>query len=234
MKALLGLLIATMGIGFQANAGEEGPVTGCSDVIERASAYQFHRYLNDNNNCFFSALPMDGEPFYYHYRSYLFTDKGTMMVFNSYEKEEVTDGARVFMIFPRNRLPSLEVVDGRPVMKSATEGVDLILHEKKSIIYGMNGGTATEDYTVSPKNAGGVELSEMKTLIMDAGFTALKDPTSDLSRKSTFKDIKGNSCTVKNSEVFKNAGTSDTIFKFNDKELKTFLGKRCPQIFVNW
>lgn len=206
----------------------------CSEIFKRAGAYQFHRFFGNNGKCYFSSQPMDNPPFYYHYRSFLFTDDGLFMIFNSYEGFDVTDGARNFMIFPRNQTPSLAFEDTKPVMKSATSGFELVLHPTKSIIDSIHGGDFAEDYNINPTNNGGVEIFNMKTLILDSGFAVKKSSFADMTAESVFKDVAGHECRVVNKEVYHFVNHDDVAFNFSDAELKEFLAQRCPEIVVNW
>lgn len=154
------------------------------------------------------------------------------MVFNSIDEKEygVSDGARTYMLFPRNQVPTVSDQGDLAYFKSSTKGIELILNLKNSGIVGMVGGKAVEDPKVHPHNKGGLELSNVKALVLDGGWMNYGDPLGEPRGKSTFIDPQGNKCVITNKEVFEYDNDGDNIFKFTDKELKDFLKTRCPNL----
>lgn len=202
----------------------------CSEIIQQVGFYSYQRYQGQFA-CYLMASPQGvGST----YRSPILTDEGMFMIFNSYQNQRASDGARVFYFFPRERIPNFEIVQGQPVLRSSTNGIDILMSPRKVGFLGMNGGVLREAPVVSPQNKGGIEISKVKTLWLDAGFMLGADPTADLSSSSRFTDLDGRTCVVKNKEIFTAQGSYDSYFHFTDEELKKFLAKRCPQLKVNW
>lgn len=204
--------------------------TTCTTEFQKIGAYAYHRYQGQRH-CFLSAASLGGS---YNYRAPLLTDEGTFMIFNSYENQNVSDGARVFYFFPRTRIPSFELINNQVVLHTAADGIDILLHPVKQIFVGMNGGVLSEDYDVNPFNKGGIEISKVQTLWMDAGFQAGNDPTASPTNTSRFTDRRGKTCSVKNSEIFLFDNQGDSWFRFDDAQLKKFLQRRCSGLEVNW
>lgn len=207
----------------------------CDEYLVRHGAFKFQRFESYDNVCFSGADPFDVLPAM-KYRSYLVTNEGLLMVFNSYNATENADatGARVFHFFPRNQTPDIQVSGSQIVYQTATQGLELILSQKKAEILGMKGGKVKESTKLSPSNQGGVEFSSVKFLTLDSGFTLGQDPTGIPDRNSKFIDSSGRTCTVQNKEVFKYSSDGDSSFKFTDDELKNFLKDRCPQLKFNF
>lgn len=207
----------------------------CDEYLVRHGAFKFQRFESDDKTCYSGADPFN-VPDSMIYRSYLVTNEGLLMVFNSFSTSNApaATGARVFYFFPRNQTPEIVPVGSAQVIyKTATQGVELILSQKKAQILGMKGGKVKENPKVSPSNAGGVEFSAVKFLYLDSGFTQGHDPTSVPSRTSKFVDSNGASCVVENSEIFNYVG-DDSNFKFTDAELKDYLKSRCPGLVVGF
>jgi hypothetical protein len=227
---LLGCLF--FGFSLSASAQVEEPVLKeeCTDFAKNLGSFRYHRFLDRENKCWLSALPTRVTNLVY--RSYLYTSEGYLMVFNSIDKEEygVSDGARSFLFFPRNEIPTAADIGDLVYFKSGTKGVELILDTQEARIVGMVGGTVKEDRKVYPGNNGGVEFSNVQALILDGGWKAYGDPFGEMNRQSTFIDPKGNRCVVRNREVFKLDSDEDPRFRFTDVQLKTFLANRCPKL----
>lgn len=166
-----------------------------------------------------------------NYRSVLFTDMGTMMVFNSFDgRYGVYHGSRVFMSFPRDQAPYFIEKNTGVVIKTATAGFDLFVSAQTKHIEKSKKATVTESLTVDPSNMGGIEISKNKFLMLDAGWKDHNDPTAYQDRESTFIDRKGKSCIVINKEIFYVDREGEHHFRFTDAELYQFLAQRCPHL----
>ena len=211
------------------------PAVNCTEYLRRQGAFQLHRFETDDGICYLSADPFNPSVDM-KYRSFLFSHQGLLMVFNSFDPEETSKshGARVFHFFPRNATPDMVVQGDEILVKSSTAGIEFRLSRLQHQLLGMNGGQATEASLVDPQNAGGVELSKVQALYLDSGFRRGQDPTVNPQAKSRFIDSAEQSCSVKNSEVFKYNADGDPSFKFSDSDLKTFLARRCPALKVNF
>lgn len=158
------------------------------------------------------------------------------MVFNSYSPNEnsKSTGARVFHFFPRRNLPEITADQDEVRVKFSAPQIELVLSQENDQILRMTGGKIKEDPKVQSSNKGGVEISNVKTLYLDSGFTLGRDPTGDPDRTSIFYDSKGHNCAVQNKEVFKYDSDGDSNLRFSDAELKGFLRSRCPRLVLGF
>ncbi len=173
------------------------------------------------------------------FRSYLITDSGSMMVFNSYGKEDTPGmtGARVFHFFPRTVEPDVVDTGTYLLVKTPNPSVVLKMERQHGRLLGLVRGVLKEAKEINRENNGGLEFKKIASGIMlDSGFNLDSDPTSDKDRTSIFRDRDGKSCTVKNHEVFIYPDDSDNLtFKFTtDKGLSAFLKQRCPALLRNF
>lgn len=205
----------------------------CTDFAKHLGVFRYHRFLGTENKCWFTALPVGGGSFY---RSYLVSSQGYFMVFNSIDADQygVSDGARSFLLFPRNQVPTAVDVNDVVYFKTMTKGVELILDTQTYRVRGMVGGIAKEDPKVFPGNRGGLEISQVNALVLDGGWMNYGDPFGVGSRESTFTDINGKKCKVRNREIFTYDSDGDTTVRFSDAELKKFLSRRCPNLTVHF
>lgn len=228
---LSGLILSTR----QSMAQVPGPILEekCTDFAKHLGSFRYHRFIDRQNKCWFSALPMGSGLFY---RSYLVTSEGYLMVFNSIDADEhgVSDGARSFLLFPRNQVPTAVDVGDVVYFKTGTQGVELIMDTKDHRVLGMVGGIAKEERKVFPGNLGGLEITQVKALVLDGGWMNYGDPFGVGSRESTFTDINGKTCKVRNREIFDYDSDGDTKVRFSDAELKKFLSRRCPNLTVHF
>ncbi|MCX7978840.1 MAG: hypothetical protein N2578_07535 [Bdellovibrionaceae bacterium] len=166
------------------------------------------------------------------YRDYLFTSEGLLMVFNSFGwgPPSSDTGAREFFFFPRGTeavrfesdlekdLFRVRMVNGKWVQ---FEG-------DFAQISAIESGTVKVSADVNRNNNGGIEFPSFDGLILDGGWLLGSSPFSHPSRSSTFRDGKGKTCQVKNSEIFTYSADGDYFHRFNDRDLKLFLARRCP------
>jgi len=96
----------------------------------------------------------------------------------------------------------------------------------------ITGADFKVDYDINANNNGGIDITKNDGFYLDAGFKLGQSPTQNPSRKIAFRDAAGNSCLVKNSEVFKYTADQDVIMKFNDAQTKTFLARRCKNLIL--
>lgn len=233
---ILGLFVGSFSYGFELSAPNEirsAEPAACTDFYKNFETFRYHRFANSQGKCFLSATPNDTPD--YVYRSYLFTNDGTLMVWVSINEEEygVSDGARVFTIFPRNQTPTVSDFEGYVRIKSGTEGFEINLDRKSKKIHSVVGANFKEDPKVTPNNAGGFELLNAQFLYLDSGYAVGEDPTGQPNRQAKFVDSNGKTCSVKVGEVFSYKGDNPYV-KYSDAELKTWLKTRCPQLTVNF
>lgn len=180
-------------------------------------------------DCFVSLFPRKTRGLIY--RSYLITDSGQILVFNSFGGGPInTDtGARVFHTFPKvsplkvsfkEETVEVTLVTGQKLV------ADKILGQPTSLSEGM----IDIDPVIKPANNGGVEFTMNSSLLLDSGFRLGGTPISRLSKESTFTDYQGDTCVVKNSEIF-DVKDGEVYQIYNrPHELRAFLTKRCPQL----
>lgn len=212
---------------------QQSPAT-CPDIVERHDGTQIQQLWSPASEaCFFSVVPQDA---YVDltYRDYLFTSHGLLMVFNSFGPgdESQNTAAREFMLFPRvsQQFTYKWNDDVRELEFVHVTGDKFIFDAKKGRLKSMDRAKVTVADYVEPSNRGGVEILNYPGLLLDSGFRIGNAPTSDASASSVFRDSKGATCKVKNSEIYKYTGGGDVIFKYSDKGLKTFLQSRCPKL----
>jgi hypothetical protein len=168
------------------------------------------------------------------YRDFLFDDAGLFMIFNSFGQgpESDTTGAREFYLFPRDVKPLSYDYDGANKRLAVTtpSGKVFTFNTEKAILVSITGTAFSQDYNIVKGNNGGIEITQNDGFYLDLGFTMGQSPSQNSARKVTFKDIQGNTCQVKNSQIFKYTVDSDVIFKYNDAQLKTFLRSSCPNL----
>lgn len=231
MKPLLALFVLILS-SQTLRASDEDP---CAKILKREGAVKFERFRADSGTCFLGIDPFD-VPANWKYRSFLMTDEGLFMVFNSYRNgmAAADHGARVFHFFPRKVTPGYTLSKGQLEVQTSAPGIEILFKTDKVKITGMNGGDIKESSSVSPSNSGGVQLSNVKTLYLDSGFMMGQDPTGNPDRESTFIDFKNNRCVVKNSEIFVYDSDGDSRIRYSDSELKDFLAQSCPELKVNF
>ncbi len=209
-----------------------GP-SACSEYFKRAGAFSYQRQVSGAGNCYLSVDPFEINNFVY--RSYLSSDDGTLMVFNSYSASEGagSTGARVFYFFPRKAVQEMKLQSDRSILQMSS-GIELEFSLDHARIVGMKGGKVKEAATVSPSNSAGVEFRNVQTLILDSGFALDHDPTTEMTKTSTFTDTEGRTCQVSNPQLFKMTSDGDSVFRFTDSQLKEFLRQSCPNLKVNF
>lgn len=166
-------------------------------------------------------------------RSYLFTNEGQVMVFNSHGDgpNSTHTSARVFFFFPRRNLPSVESRgDGQVAVTLANSQIIRFSPENTSIV-GYTGGTVTEDSAVTFSNRGGIEFPSITSgIVLDCGWRLGETPIGRRSGSCEARDPAGTRCTIRNTDLFRFVG-GEPIFKYaTDAELKTLLDRRCPRL----
>ncbi len=231
MNHLTALLLSFL-LPHQSNAAK--PASDCTDFHVRQGAFHYQRHSSSDGSCTLMADPFDVGDMVY--RSYLVNNQGLLMVFNSYNAgdDATSSGARVFHFFPRKNLPELTEINGESHVQMPAPGIEMVLSQLEAKILRFEGAEFKEDSKVAPSNKGGLEISKVKTLYLDSGFAMGHDVTADANKISTFHDVAGKTCDVRNREVFKYNSDGDSDFKFTDGELKNFLKTRCPRLTVNF
>lgn len=168
----------------------------------------------DKKTCYLGLTPRDGFETLI-YRDYLFTSDGLLMVFNSLAPEETSTshGAREFFLFPQDfKGFQWRVEEGFLVIEGFQDRV-IKFDLKTAQIVSMAGASVQVDPKVNSGNQGGVEILSSDFLFVDAGFKIGNSPSADRSRSSVIKNSKGQSCRLRNSQVFDYLADEDASLK---------------------
>ena len=171
------------------------------------------------------------------YRSYGFYSNGLLMVFSSYgdgDDLSTLTSAREFYFFPRLRHPGVEKdAAAKTLTVIMSDGGRFTFDTAKGELASVDRGDVSVAPRVDPADRGGVEFPRYNGLVLDVGFRMGESPAGRRNGDSTFRSAHGQTCTVKNSELFAYAD-GDHRFKFDDAALKVFLRGRCPNLPVSF
>lgn len=210
---------------------DDESVPGCEYVLQRSDAIMISRYYGQKTKtCYLSIRPFN--PKNLTYRSYLFTNDGMLMVFNSYGPGSVQDttGARTFYLFPRvMAFPKIEVLENGDVLVQTQSQHQFIFNSASFSLSEVSDAVVFEDANISKSNKGGVDLKLKRGLLLDLGFIMGQNPAEIPSRRVFFKDAKNQSCTIRNQEIF-NYRDDDVYLDFSDQEIKTKFRKQCSKL----
>lgn len=185
--------------------------------------------------CFISIHPMNAPDLVY--RDYTFYSTGLLMVFSSYGPgEDVArlTSAREFYFFPRRQAPQLHMDEAAgTVSVTGVDGRRFVIDPATAQIASLDGDVAVNP-VVDPSVRGGVEITRYAGLILDAGYRQGGQPSGRRNGDSTFRAPQGQTCTVRNDELFTYKPDGEFDFKFDDAALKAFLRTRCPNIPTLW
>lgn len=228
MSFLIGLLMIS-------GLAQAADPANCPDRVEVQDNTQIQLLWSPfTETCFLSLVPYDA---YIDllYRDYLFITDGLFMVFNSYgagNDESTLTGAREFYMFPRPN-PELSyrwIPDLKQLEVTHVTGDKFLFDTRKARLLSITRAQVTVADEVLPDNKGGVEISNFQGLLLDVGFKKGSAASGNPNGTAVMKDGVGNTCSVKNNEIFVYNSTGDNAVKFTDKELNTFLKKRCPRL----
>ncbi len=199
----------------------------CFEFQKNYEIYRAHRFFSTKTNtCWLSLSPIHNTN--YLYRSFVFNNDGSLLVFNSFSEFE--DGARSYMLFPRNHTPTIEADNFSLNLHTSNKNSQIYFSQFQKKIISSKGIKVTEDLNISPNNQGGIEIMPQEVLVLDGGWKKYSDPFASPNRLSVFKDHENNICKVKNSEIFDYDDSENKKFKFSDLELKAFLLKSCKNL----
>jgi hypothetical protein len=168
------------------------------------------------------------------YREYLFDERGRFRIYNSTSGPyETASGSRNYFLFPRHQTPAFVIGKDGNVVATLSSGALMTFSAATTRIATFPDVKYSEAADIRLDNQGGVEILSYPGVYLDSGWS-LGDPAyHDAKLQSTFKDEKGVSCAVTNSEIFDyvNAIYDEPLFKFQtDPELAHFLSARCPAL----
>ncbi|KYG65296.1 hypothetical protein AZI87_12125 [Bdellovibrio bacteriovorus] len=204
----------------------------CKNVVERGGSIQIQMNTFSSGECFLSVRNYKAQNLIY--RDYMFTKGGDFMVFNSFGQGSNSEdtGAREFYLFPRKTvIPQYKWnVETRQLEVTSVAGNIFYFDYETADVVTISNASVKVASEISRNNRGGVEITNYKGLLLDAGFTKGRAPTEVLSASSLLTDEKGKICKIKNSEVFAKTSDGDVYFKHSDKAFASLLKSRCPQL----
>lgn len=234
LRILFGFLIL---LGLKANAQQlpaenpsapTDPHKQCTYYYRTANAFHYYRDEMSDGVCYLNAVyNLDTKMIY---RSYLFSNEGIFMVFNSYGPEEGSNstGARVYYFFPRDQKPHGYENETGLIFESSSSRASILTDSNNGRILEIKGSKFLEADKVSRDNKGGLEIYSHHSLWLDLGFAIGQDPSMKPNADAIFHDENGASCVVKMKELH-DYPNHDVRFKFKkDSELVAFLKVRCP------
>jgi hypothetical protein len=204
----------------------------CQDRVERGGSIQVQMRPTGNGDCFVSVSDFKKDSMIY--RGYVFAADGNLMVFNSFGTGPVseTTGAREFYTFPRRfKYPSFTWDQEQRALKViSTTGDEYYFDFDSAQLKGQSKAEVYVASEVTKGNAGGVEIKNYKGLILDAGFKMGSAPTSNPRGKVKFTDEVGKTCELTVGDIFSYREDGDPYVKFSDKNLASFLKKKCSKL----
>jgi hypothetical protein len=215
----------------------QAEVTDCIRQITHFDNTQTSRdFWPENETCFISVHPRDSYVDLI-YRDYLLTNKGLLMVFNSYGHGEshLTTGAREFYFFPRSDMsPQFSYnQNSNEVRVKFSDRLSFVFDGKTAQIKSLSQGSVSVASDVNKNNQGGVEIQSFNGLWLDVGFAMGQSPSEKGNMLSKFTDENGQTCSVKNKDIFQYIN-GDVEFRFSDADLKIFLKRICPKLQVSF
>lgn len=185
--------------------------------------------------CFVSIHPMNAQDLVY--RDYAFYSTGLLLIFSSYGPgEDVArlTSAREYYFFPRRQAPTLHMDEAAgTVSVTGVDGRAVVIDPATAQIASLDGDIIVSP-VVDPAVRGGVDITRYAGLLLDIGYRQGGQPSGRRNNNSTFRAPHGQTCTVRNDEVFTYTPDGEHEFKFDDAALKTFLATRCPNIPALW
>jgi hypothetical protein len=176
-------------------------------------------------------------------RSYSFFSNGRIMAFigtDDYEFMSQSTGSRSFHLLPfkNQTAASYEPPSGDEINVKLPSGYKAVFSSEKGDIVSIEGFKVNlqpiEHFDIMVKKGGGIDIKPEKgNIVIDYGWRTGGMSISQLYRSSVIYDAEGNTCQVKNSELYivDPKDTDEVIFKIkNNSELDIFLKKRCPMI----
>ncbi|HAT72538.1 MAG TPA: hypothetical protein DCS63_06960 [Elusimicrobia bacterium] len=188
-----------------------------------------------SNLCIVSVIPTEtpGQV----YRSYVFFDNGLLMVFSSYGEGEGPgmSSAREFFFFPRRGAPELKMDShARTISVRMGDGGYAEIDPASAQIRELERGFVRVSPNMVPAERGGVEIPRYAGLMLDAGFRMGESPSGLPDGTSTFRSAWGETCTVKNRDVFSYSVGGGHAFKFTDAQLSAWLRTACPALHAGF
>ncbi len=206
----------------------------CSESLVRVQNTQIHQmYDSREDRCYISVTSRISTDL--TYRSFLFSNEGLFMVFESYGSgsDRDTTGAREFTLMPMaQRYPSYEVLADGTLKVNHTSGEVFTFETAKVQLASISHAEITVKESIKPANRGGVEFVKInRGILHDGGFKVGSSATGNPSGYSQLRDSSDNNCRVQNKELYSYDSNGDNRWNYLDPmQLKKFLAKRCPKL----
>jgi hypothetical protein len=232
MISVLSATVLSTGVAHAATLDRGDFPTQCTDsdvVVQNAKASS--SWDPQSQSCMLGIDPQDALSLIY--RSYLFSEQGLFMVFNSYGDgpDSQMTGARDFYLFPRRQMPVARDPGNGTIEVRLPNGDQAVFSGNDASIVSFGRADVKVAPEVSPDNRGGVELTLKQGIVLDCGFAIGHQPETRPQGSSVFKDSKGHLCTVKNNEVFSYFSDGNIAIRFKtDQDLSVYLQTRCPML----
>ena len=186
--------------------------------------------------CYVSIDPTDTTDLVY--RSYAFFSDGLLMVFSSYgdgEGNPNMTSAREFFFFPRRHAPALTMDEKKKTITVRMgNGRDAEFDPASAQLRELEFGRVTVSPKIDPAERGGVEIPRYFGLMLDAGFRMGESPSGLPDGTATFRSAWGETCAVKNRDIFSYTADGDHAFKFTDAQLSAWLRTACPNLHISF
>ena len=214
----------------------------CVDLYKSKGQIQVQQIKSVDSLCFLSVSPKNAYVDLI-YRSYVFSNRGSLLVFNSFgdgDNENELTGAKEFYFFPRlEKQQTFSWMTDTEFKKDylkieSNHHFNVKIDTENGLITSVDQAILEIDPAINPDNQGGVRMSPKSGLIYELPFTMGRAPSSQPNVRGVFIDSKGGLCTVKVSELFNKDSSGETYFKMSDLALKQFLKIKCPKLNVGY
>ena len=182
-----------------------------------------------DKDCFISLSPR--KTYDIEYRNFLFIRAGRFLIFNSFGNgpSDTHTGARELNFFPRSSSLNYKINESN-VEVYLVNGDVMTFHREEVYPETLTRAKLTYDFDLNLNNAGGLEIENYESLLLDFGFKMGMSPSWYLDRKSIFTDKNNQKCTIENSQVLYRKN-SDIHWKYDtDLTLMKFLDDICPDL----
>ncbi len=218
----------------------------CVDLYQSKRNIQVQQIKSVDEICFLSVIPKNA---YIDlvYRSYVFSNRGSLLVFNSFgdgdsagDNEDELTGAKEFYFFPRLQKPQIfswesDMTPNKDYLKiESNHYFTLKIDAETGLIVSVDQANIKIDPEVRPDNQGGVRISPKSGLIYELPFTKGVAPSSQPNIRGVFLDSSGSKCEIKAGDLFSKDSNGEIYFKMSDYALKQFLKIKCPKLNVEY
>ncbi len=225
---------------FSFNWATSNESANCPDLYQSKGQIQVQQLKTADGFCLLSIVPKKAYVDLI-YRSYVFSDKGSLFVFNSFgdgDNENELTGAKEFYFFPRMMKDQIFswINDSKNEYLNIQTNhyFNMLIDTETGLISAVDKAEAQIDPEIRPDNEGGVRIKPKAGLIYELPFTKGQAPSSRPNTRGVFTDANGQKCTVKVSELFSKDSSGEVYLKMTDYALKQFLMIKCPKLNVGY